>query len=228
MRTVAGQIAASLSALSRTAENLDTMAKRETSQAKQEKGQLRVNKFRADYLDLKNQFDALKAELANQVRRKFPLRLLLISDLLKKSQEQRNALFQSSSGGPMTVQDARRRVAAQIDRTENSESPFQRAPLPDTSLRESHALREHSFIHSTGAQLDDFISQGREVLDNLVDQRQILQGTQRRLAGAAETIGLSRDVIGWIETRSKQDMYIFIGGAIFTFFCFYLILKYIA
>ncbi len=62
-----GQIAASLSALSRTADNLDTMAKREGSQAKQEKGQLRVQKFRADYLDLKTQFDALKAEEANQV-----------------------------------------------------------------------------------------------------------------------------------------------------------------
>ncbi len=112
----------------------------------------------------------------------------------------------------MTLTDARRRVGAQIDRTENSESPFQRAALPDTAFRESHALREHSFIQNAENQLDGFLAQGREVLDNLVDQKNILRGTQRRVAEAAGTIGLSRDVIGWIERRSTQDTYIFIAG----------------
>lgn len=49
--------------------------------------------------------------------------------------------------------------------------------------------------------MDDFIAQGRAVLDNLVDQREMLKGTQRRLLDAANTLGLSRDVIGWIERR---------------------------
>lgn len=39
------------------------------------------------------------------------------------------------------------------------------------------------------------------MLDNLVDQRNMLKGTQRRLLDAANTLGLSRDVIGWIERR---------------------------
>jgi DNA-binding XRE family transcriptional regulator len=39
------------------------------------------------------------------------------------------------------------------------------------------------------------------VLDNLVDQRNMLKGTQRRLLDSAHTLGLSRDVIGWIERR---------------------------
>jgi Golgi SNAP receptor complex protein 2 len=39
------------------------------------------------------------------------------------------------------------------------------------------------------------------VLDNLVDQRNMLKGTQRRLLDTANTLGLSRDVIGWIERR---------------------------
>lgn len=38
-------------------------------------------------------------------------------------------------------------------------------------------------------------------MDNLVDQRNVLKGTQRRLLDAANTLGLSRDVIGWIERR---------------------------
>lgn len=46
-----------------------------------------------------------------------------------------------------------------------------------------------------------FIAQGREVLDNLVDQKNVLKGTQKRLLDAANTLGLSREVIGWIERR---------------------------
>ncbi|KAH8981503.1 hypothetical protein EDB86DRAFT_2834825 [Lactarius hatsudake] len=63
----------------------------------------------------------------------------------------------------------------------------------------------------------------------LVDQRMVpaLKGTQRRLRNAANTLGLSRDVVGWIERRSMQDMYIFWVGAVFTFFCFYLIWRYL-
>jgi Golgi SNAP receptor complex protein 2 len=62
-------------------------------------------------------------------------------------------------------------------------------------------LDEHSFIQNTDTRLDEFLAQGREVLDNLVDQRQMLKGTQRRLLNVANTLGLSRDVIGWIERR---------------------------
>lgn len=127
---------------------------------------------------------------------------------------------------------------------EHSESPF-RGPTPQLGhlSREFRALDEHSFVQNTESRLDDFIAQGREVLDNLVDQRNMLKGTQRRLLDAANTLGMSRDVIGWIERRrhvplvtktillktshSTQDMYIFIVGAIFTFFCFFMIWKYL-
>ena len=44
-------------------------------------------------------------------------------------------------------------------------------------------------------------TQRRAVLDDLVEQRTVLKGTQRRLLDAANTLGLSRDVIGWIERR---------------------------
>jgi hypothetical protein len=67
--------------------------------------------------------------------------------------------------------------------------------------REEHALREHSFIQNTESALDDFIAQGRAVLDDLVDQRNVLKGTQKRLVDAANTLGMSRDVISWIERR---------------------------
>lgn len=74
-------------------------------------------------------------------------------------------------------------------------------PLSNQDLRERHALQEHSFIQDAETRLDEFLAQGREVLDNLVDQRDMLKGTQRRLLDAANTLGLSRDVINWIERR---------------------------
>lgn len=88
------------------------------------------------------------------------------------------------------------------------------------SAREGHALREHSFIQNTEAQLDAFIAQGREVWGNLTEQRDILKGTQRRLLDAANTMGLSRTVINAVERRSTQDNMIFAVGAIFTLVCF--------
>ncbi|KAK0539337.1 protein transport protein bos1 [Tilletia horrida] len=94
------------------------------------------------------------------------------------------------------------------------------------SAREGHALREHSFIQQTEIQLDNFIAQGREVWGNLVEQRGILKETQRKLLNAANTLGLSRDVIGYIERRSTQDNIIFGVGAIFTLVCFYYIYKW--
>jgi hypothetical protein len=85
-----------------------------------------------------------------------------------------------------------------------SESPFRAAGTMQQGglgSREAHALDEHTFIQNAESRLDDFLAQGREVLDNLVDQRNILKGTQRRLLDTANTLGLSRNVISWIEKR---------------------------
>jgi Golgi SNAP receptor complex protein 2 len=83
-----------------------------------------------------------------------------------------------------------------------SESPFRGStPQPGMGSREFRALDEHTFLQTTETRLDEFLAQGREVLDNLVDQRNILKGTQRRILDVANTLGLSRNVIGWIEKR---------------------------
>lgn len=118
------------------------------------------------------------------------------------------------------------------------------SPYASTS-RQDHALREHSFIQQTNTDLDDFLDRGRAIVDNLVDQRQILRGrldiyesrpmsplnirtgTQKTLRSSAQTLGLSRDVIGWIDRRTTQDMWIFFGGALATFICFGLIWYYL-
>ncbi|KAH9940426.1 V-snare-domain-containing protein [Epithele typhae] len=206
-----GQISASLAAMHRTVEDYDSMAKREIIKAKQEKAMMRVQKFRSDYSDLRTQFETMKTEHEAAFR----------AELFSGSS---SSTVPSSAPG-----DTRRRFMQPSPNEEISESPF-RGPTPthlNGASRESYALREHSFIQNTDTKLDEFIAQGRAVLDDLVDQRNVLKGTQRRLLDAANTLGLSRDVIGWIERRSTQDMYIFFAGAIFTFFCFFLIWKYL-
>ncbi|KAF9529426.1 golgi SNAP receptor complex member bos1 [Crepidotus variabilis] len=215
-----GQISASLAAMSRTIDDYDSMAKREMIKAKQEKAQIRVQKFRQDYAELRTQFDRLKGESAAAA-----------------TENNRVELMSGASTMPSSPSDARRRFQTTAPQSNLhpalrpqgetvSESPF-RSSQPGMGGREFRALDEHSFIQNTDTRLDDFIAQGREVLDNLVDQRNILKGTQRRVLDTANTLGLSRDVISWIERRSTQDTYIFFGGAIFTFFCFWLIWHYL-
>ncbi|KAI0915801.1 hypothetical protein AcV5_003623 [Taiwanofungus camphoratus] len=204
-----GQISASLAAMHRTIDDYDSMAKREMIKAKQEKAVMRVQKFRADYAELRGQLERIKTENESVAR----------SELLSAS---------SSSTTPLSpAGDTRRRfMAGQSSASDVSGSPFP-APLPMSGLREQHALNEHTFIQNTGERLDEFLTQGRAVLDDLVDQRNVLKGTQKRLLDAANTLGLSRDVIGWIERRSTQDMYIFFAGIVVTFVCFYLIWRYL-
>ncbi|KAI0253688.1 V-snare-domain-containing protein [Lactifluus subvellereus] len=202
-----GQISASLAGMSRTIDDYDSMARREIIKAKQEKATSRVQKFKSDYAEFRKEFERIKEE---------------------RAAAQRAELFSTSTGTPLTPDARRRFTPSHLDGGTTSgeapENPFRGGLLG--ASREQYALHEHTFLQGAEARLDDFLAQGREVLDNLVDQRAVLKGTQRRLRDAANTLGFSRDVIGWIERRSTQDMYIFWAGAVFTFFCFYLIWKY--
>jgi Golgi SNAP receptor complex protein 2 len=56
-------------------------------------------------------------------------------------------------------------------------------------------------LQETENSLDQYIAQGRAVLENLVEQKGMLRGTKRKLMGAAETLGFSRETIGWINRR---------------------------
>ena len=81
-----------------------------------------------------------------------------------------------------------------------SSSLFQ--PNHPPSSREDFALREHTFLQESENSLDQYIAQGRAVLENLVEQRGLLKGTRKRLLDAANTLGVSRETIGWVERRT--------------------------
>ncbi|KAK9446708.1 uncharacterized protein V1518DRAFT_423350 [Limtongia smithiae] len=81
------------------------------------------------------------------------------------------------------------------------------------------------FVSRTGSQLDEFIERGRAVLGDLVEQRDMLKTTQRKLYSAANTLGVSTDTIKYIERRARQDRVLFWAGIVVVVVVFYLILR---
>ncbi|KAI8391769.1 uncharacterized protein BYT42DRAFT_207926 [Radiomyces spectabilis] len=101
------------------------------------------------------------------------------------------------------------------------------APEYPYQSRSEFAMRQHSFIDSTDTQLDDFITQASNILENLTDQHGILKKTQKKLLDAANTLGLSQNVIRFIERRTAQDKWIFIAGLVVTILLIWLISSYL-
>ncbi|SNX83651.1 related to BOS1 - vesicle specific SNAP receptor [Melanopsichium pennsylvanicum] len=241
-----GPVTVSLSSLERTIDEYENLAKKELIQSKQDKALSRVAKFRTDYAELESQLARLKNKGSLSYSSNGGNGSTSSPSTLRSPTNSgfggmgANRRVSSIAESPFSLH-ARNSAATAISSPQYND-PLAAYKMNDSaaamfgnpsastsggfSQRESHALREHSFIQQTEQQLDMFIAQGREVFGNLVEQRGILKGTQRRLRDAANTLGLSRDVIGYIERRSTQDNIIFALGAIFTLVCFWYIYKW--
>ncbi|KAI9184437.1 protein transport protein bos1 [Blastocladiella emersonii ATCC 22665] len=73
---------------------------------------------------------------------------------------------------------------------------------------------ESARLHATESQLDEYLAMGQSMLGNLTDQRNMLKRTHRRILDAANTLGLSRTLIGYIERRGVQDKWLFAAMAL--------------
>ncbi|KAL0082381.1 hypothetical protein J3Q64DRAFT_1228685 [Phycomyces blakesleeanus] len=111
-------------------------------------------------------------------------------------------------------------LARRPNKTSAPEYPYQ--PMS----RLEAATRDTSFNDSTESQLDDFITQAHTILENLTDQHSILKKTQKKLLDAANTLGLSQNVIRYIERRTSQDKWIFFGGVVITVLLMWAIAHY--
>ncbi|PWN29712.1 hypothetical protein BDZ90DRAFT_249564 [Jaminaea rosea] len=233
-----GQIAASLSAFARTVDDYESMSRREMNETKRDKAMARVKKFREDDKEM-------RSNLA-RIKNRDPASFVQSNGNGASSSSSSSTAFASTSAAsrmpaanlesPFSLH-ARNNTTAMHNSSQGglSSDPLAaykmnastQAMFGDSlSARENHALREHSFIQNTEQQLDAFIAQGKEVWTNLTEQRDILKGTRRKLLDAANTMGLSRNVINMIERRSTQDNAIFAVGALFTLVCFYYIYKW--
>ncbi|KAK3846839.1 MAG: hypothetical protein J3R72DRAFT_432520 [Linnemannia gamsii] len=106
------------------------------------------------------------------------------------------------------------------------EHPYQ-ATSASPYLQQAHAVRERDFAQRTGMQLDDMLNQGKAALDNLYQQKPMLKSTQRKMRDAANTLGLSRNVIHMIERRSSEDKWIFYAGVCVTMLALWAIIHYL-
>lgn len=220
-----GQIAASLSAFARTVDDYESMSRREMNETKRDKAMARVKKFREDDKEMRSNLARIKnrdpstipssssssetAFASTSAASRMPA-ANLESPFSLHARNNTTMPGNGVGGGPSSDPLAAYKMNASTQ-----------AMFGDSlSARENHALREHSFIQNTEAQLDAFIAQGRDVWTNLTEQRDILKGTRRKLLDAANTMGLSRNVITMIERRSTQDNALFALGALFTLVCF--------
>ncbi|KAI9218530.1 hypothetical protein BC828DRAFT_399541 [Blastocladiella britannica] len=73
---------------------------------------------------------------------------------------------------------------------------------------------EQARLHGVESHLDDFLAMGQSVLGNLSDQRATLKRTHRRMLDAANTIGVSRQLMSYIERRGTQDKWLFLSGVV--------------
>ncbi|KAG2221971.1 hypothetical protein INT45_010495 [Circinella minor] len=105
----------------------------------------------------------------------------------------------------------------------NGDNPYQ----PFEESRSAFAMRESAFVDSTDAELDSFIGQAQNLLENLTDQHSILKKTQKKLLDAANTLGLSKNVIRYIERRTAQDKWIFFVGLAITLLVLWAISHYL-
>ncbi|KAK4057677.1 protein transport protein bos1 [Microbotryomycetes sp. JL221] len=232
-----GQITASFAAFDRTVDDYDTMARREIVDEKREKAVARVARFREDYQSLRKQYERIKTSGAQQ-----------------KATADRDSLLGVPTGSASGVSSSFSATGAtpRLGRTASSQgfssdSPFsinmsasastqngdgsgrwQPNNPPGFDIRTNRALDENDRLGGIGSSLDSFLAQGQAVMGNLASQRDMLKDylITRRLLSAANTLGLSRETITFIERRTKADYYILIGGGIFTLVCFYYILRF--
>ncbi|KAI9372644.1 dihydrolipoamide acetyltransferase component of pyruvate dehydrogenase [Aspergillus egyptiacus] len=198
------QIAASLASLSRTIDDYSALSKKELIPEKQEKAFERVKNFRAELQDYRQHFDQLRKE--REDAQSVTNRHELLGRRPHHTATPENPYAQPSVSHSSPFAPSSARSGAGFGGSDYT--------------RESHALREQSFLANTSSQIDDFIDRGRAVLADLGQQREVLKGTQRRLYSVANTLGVSGETIRKVERRAKQDKWIFWAGVILFFlFC---------
>lgn len=170
--------------------------------AKQDKAFARIRNFRSEVSEARAQFDKLKHEREDIVNSQNRTELLGRRPHATATPD--NPYGMNSEGG----------FGVSSGSTGISEN------IPAAAI-------PREFIQRTGDQLDEFIERGRSVLGDLVEQRNMLKSTQRKLYSAANTLGISNDTIKYIERRAQQDKFIFWGGVAVVILAFYFIIRWL-
>ncbi|KAK9238528.1 hypothetical protein V1525DRAFT_387431 [Lipomyces kononenkoae] len=199
-----GQISATLATLQRTIDEYDAMARRELVPAKQDKAFARIRNFRTEAAEARTLFDKLKKDREDAQNNSNRAELL-----------GRRPHHSATPDNPYASGLTRNGSSAM---TGSSSAISESIPI---------AAVPREFFSRTGDQLDEFIERGRAVLGDLVEQRDVLKSTQRKLYSAANTLGISNDTIKYIERRARQDKAVFWAGVCICLVSFYFILRWL-
>ncbi|KAL9595920.1 MAG: hypothetical protein Q9219_006146 [cf. Caloplaca sp. 3 TL-2023] len=213
-----GQISTSLTSLSRTIDDYSDLAKKELIPTKQEKAYERIKNFRSELLDYRQSFEHLKRDREDS--QSTQARTELLGRRPHNTSTPENPYAQAlPSSSPLF---------STTNKSRNQQpSSLTFGASPNDYNRETHALREQSFMSNTNTALDEYLERGRAVLGDLGQQKEILKGTQRRLYSVANTLGVSGETIRMVERRAKQDKWIFWAGVIVFFGFCWLVLHYL-
>lgn len=195
-----GQITATLASFNRTVDEYATATANELVPERKEKAKVRIEKFRTEISEAKEQFQSLKKQREEAIHN-----------------NSKQELF------------ARRHVAGHGGGSSanpyEAEGSMQQPTY--TNMTQSEGLeKERDVLSKAGQQIDEFIERGRLVLGDLSEQRDMLKKTQKSIYSVANTLGISTDTIRMVEKRALEDKWIFYGLVIFMLFCFYLILRW--
>ncbi|CAO1600266.1 Protein transport protein bos1 [Xanthoria calcicola] len=213
-----GQISASLTSLSRTIDDYSETAKKELIPTKQEKAHERIKTFRSDLLEYRQTFDRLKKDREDSQTTQARTELLGRRPHHTSTPENPYAQQSLPSSSPLF---------STTQHNPHASSQLSFGASPNDYTRETHALREQSFMSSTNTALDEYLERGRAVLGDLGQQKEILKGTQKRLYSVANTLGVSGETIRMVERRAKQDKWIFWAGCVVFFGFCWLVIHYL-
>lgn len=192
-----------MAAFQRTLDDYAAAADQEIVKERKEQAKTRIEGFRSELKDIKEEFRQLK------LRREESVYNSNRSELLERR------THQSHGGG-----------AGDTDSPENPYSTTHANGQPQYMPRSEGLTRERDSLGRAGAQLDEFLERGRLVLGDLGEQKALLKSTQRKIYNVANTLGISNDTIRMVERRATQDKRIFYGGIVVMLVSFYYILKW--
>lgn len=98
----------------------------------------------------------------------------------------------------------------------------------ETSIQMDDSVNHHHRLQNAHKGMDDLLSHGSSVIENLRNQRSSLKGIKTKMLNIANTLGMSNTVMRLIEKRTTQDKLVLFGGMIITTVIMFLIWKYYA
>lgn len=193
-----GQLSATLASYQRTLDDYAVAADQEIVPERKEQAKTRIEGFRNELKDIREEFRQLKLRREENVYKSNRQELL----------ERRHHAVQQPGGEQVP------------------ENPYAAANSAPELTRGDGLMKEQDALNRVGSQLDDFLERGKMVLGDLSEQRELLKSTRKKIYSVANTLGVSNDTIRMVERRAKQDKKIFYGGILVMLVSFYYILKW--